>query len=89
MSNWDWAQITSDDWDSFKSKVQTVIESDSLIEAGVRSVNKDVNYESSSSDGGTLTFHVQRYNCGQNGHFRRHCKKRKSSEARASNAIEK
>ena len=42
MSNWDWAQITNDGWDSFKSKVLAGIESDPLIEAGIRSVNKVV-----------------------------------------------
>ena len=42
VSNWDWAQITTDGWDSFKSKVLPVIESDPLIDADDRSVNKVV-----------------------------------------------
>ena len=95
MSNWDWTQITIDGWDSFKSKVLAVIESDPLIEAGVRSVTKVITMKAQAAMETPSTSligkrdrdlsQVQCYNCGQNGHLRRHCKKKKSPTTSVSN----
>ena len=81
MSTWDWTQVATDVWDNFKSKVLAIIESDPLIEAGVRIVKKPVNTTVQAAGADILnpplvlgksdrnTADMKCYKCGKLGHI--------------------